>query len=331
MQQSADLTTAKGLSAKDIKKQLEKLENKNKKLAEQFKTLAKDRQSLAYKEQFDRFASPKFWSKQYFPGIISKINALLLKSVGEASEVVMSSLGKIFAGAEFLNRHGGVIGKRIFPDTQKIGNGLRALKEELPRLDTNIRELLSVTPMIQITQIKPGEIVSSALKAMIEKKARFFRQHRKKISEIVKKLKTIQGRVQPLQMKMKAFANWFNNFKPLIIEEVKTALFKEKNIRKAAKIARDAVINVVEKQKVAWNDILDELPYITETLTSMVPDIGTVFIDLNETMKRIMGKQPINPEFIQRLLPITNTRIPNIHRAIKNISEGSKNYAAAGA
>jgi len=77
--------------------------------------------------------------------------------------------------------------------------------------------------------------------------------------------------------------------------------------------------------------VLTELPFITDKLTAILPDIGTVFVDLNSALKSIIGMEAINPAFLQKLAPILNARIPNIHKAIDDIIEGSKNYAAPAA
>lgn len=324
------LTQAQGLSADKIRSKQAELEKENLKLAANEANLKKNRQILAHKENFDRFASPKYWSEKYFPEIMKRINALQLKNAGRVLEVLMAAFGKVFAAAEFLNKHGGAIGNRLF-DTQRVGHGLRTLNKELPALGSNLRELLAITPIILVEKLSPRQIGVAALKAMIQKKAKLFRQHKAKLQHIVSTLQAIKGRYDPLHQKLRTFNKWLANFKDLANKEIRTALFKEKAIKRAAQIARDAVISIIEKQKIAFNEVLTELPFITSKLTEMLPDVGTVFVDLNTNLKSIIGMEAINPAFIQKLAPIFNARIPNIHQAIKDIVEGSKNYAAPSA
>lgn len=328
--QAAALAQAQGMSASKIRSKQADLEKENQKLAAKEVKLKKDRQILAYKEQFDRFASPKYWANRYIPELIKRVNALQLKNAGQVGEVLMTTFGKVVAALESLNAHGGPVGRSLF-DAQRVGDGLRALNEEFPLLGSNIRELLAVTPIILVETLSPRQIGEAALKAIIDKKAKLFRHHRTKIKHIVDTLEAIKGRTDPLHQKLRAFNKWFTNFKAFAVEEIKTALFKEKAIKHAAQVARDAVITIVEKQKIAFNEILTELPFITDKLTEMLPDVATVFIDLNSALKEIIGMEAINPDFLHKLAPIANARIPNIHKAISDIVEGSKNYAAAAA
>jgi hypothetical protein len=324
------LAQAQGLSTSKVRSKQADLEKESQKLAAKGVKLKKDRQILAHKESFDRFASPKYWSEQYFPEIMKRINALQLKNAGRVLEVLMAAFGKVFEAAEFLNKHGGAIGNRLF-NTKRVGHGLRALNEELPVLGRNVRELLTVTPIILVDKLSPRQIGEAALKAMVQKKAKLLRDHKTKLQHIVNALQAIKGRYDPLHQKLRTLNKWFTNFKALATEEIKTALFKEKAIKRAAQITRDAVINIVEKQKIALNEVLTELPFITDKLTEILPDIGTVFVDLNSALKSIIGMEAINPAFLQKLAPILNARIPNIHKAIDDIIEGSKNYAAPAA
>jgi len=223
----AALSQAQELSSSKIRSRQADLEKESQKLVTKEKKLQKDRETLAHKENFDRFASPKYWADNYIPELMKRINALQLKNVGKVGQVLMTALGKVFTAAEFLNRDGGAIGNRLF-DTQRVGHGLRALNEELPVLGSNLRELLAVTPIILVEKLNPRQIGEGALKAIVEKKAKLFRQHRTKITHIVDTLQLIKGRTDPLKLKMDAFKQWFTNFKALATEKIKTALLKKK-------------------------------------------------------------------------------------------------------
>ncbi len=315
------------LDAKAIVKKKESLAKAKLNLDKEFKELANDKEILRLKQNFDRFVSPKYWAEQYYPDLISYINNLKLSSLGKAAQITMNSLGKITQGLAYLANHGGRIGQRLFPNSKEIGEGLTILSRELPALGENFKNLLSVSPIITIEHIKPSQVTVAALKAFTEKKARFLKEHLPKIKNVIDKVKEIQGRVIPLEEKMKALTLWFELFKERVTEQFKSALLKEKRIGKAAKIARDAVISVVTKQKIALNEILEELPFIIRTALEMLPDVNTMFVDFNSTMKNILGKAPINEELIARLMPITGTRIPNIYEGFKRISNGTKNVA----